>query len=463
MDRDLKSSAQDRARVQRPEGPPPKGGHSHRCRRDHRWVHTGPSSTDCALPRDDAGRGRAGAVHETACPVCSGSEDIPSLHEHRCESCGGVWSHRGHCAEGPLASCPWCVPNSKTSELTAVRGSHRHTCPRCAGRWRHGGRCREPAVTETIPCVLCARSRARRLSRGLVAVAAASVILVIIMWSVGAPSRRTTPAPERLASAVPGSDTPRDWLATSPRPSRLGQDPGSNHTDAIKGVPSVTAPPAIAREPSPPRESDRGPLEATRVPSPPQSVTTQPTSESGGPSAYPPVPPPPRPGVGVASSSPPVGKPPEPPQPSVAAAESKPVQPADVPRPPVAPPGVSTTVRGVTGTATVPAPPVKPVPIVSGPVNAIPGTVRPVPVEKPIAAPAGTPSGASGKLSAPASATGSLSAKETEAATQVAAPPARVPYAPNVSVPDPTKATDQGRPLGKAPSAASNASGTIFP
>src|SRR5262245_10589802 len=201
MDRDPKSASHARAREETPKAEPtaptaPTGpsedGHLHRCRKHHRWFHTGPSSTSCTLTRDDAGWGDAGAIDAAACPMCSGREYVlvRGPHEHRCGFCDGAWRHQGRCAEGPWASCPWCASNSSTLDTPAVRGPHLHECPRCYGRWRHGGRCRAPAVSETIPCVMCARRRARRARRSLIAVATASVALVTLIWSVNAPPRR---------------------------------------------------------------------------------------------------------------------------------------------------------------------------------------------------------------------------------------------------------------------------------
>jgi hypothetical protein len=248
-----------------------EGGHLHRCRNRHRWFHTATRSTVCTLPRDNGGGSDVTVVDAAACPVCSGRADVVSRgpHVHRCGFCYATWSHRGVCQEGPVASCPWCLPSATGPDPTAYRGLHLHECHRCHGRWRHDDQCQAPVVSDAVRCGRCER-RGRWLGRGLVVAAAAlaSAFLVSLTWSVDAPSQR-----------VPGA--PPDGSRVRPAESRQAATPCVSET--IRP----------AQQAAMPGQADA-----------PLPMTVRPTPAPGERPQLPPVAPPPPPGSAVAGGPP---------------------------------------------------------------------------------------------------------------------------------------------------------------
>src|SRR5262249_30648347 len=157
----------------------------------------------CALPVDRAGQVDAALLETSACPLCSGRDELllRGPHEHHCGFCDATWRHKGRCALEPAASCPWCMPVPKEpSTLLASRGTHLHACPACRSRWRHDEICVAPTVSEFVRCPVCeGRRRRTQLTRAALAAAVAGAVLLPIAGSFVLSPRSL----QRLAERAP--------------------------------------------------------------------------------------------------------------------------------------------------------------------------------------------------------------------------------------------------------------------
>ncbi len=77
-------------------------------------------------------------------------------HSHRCPECRGEWTHEGRCADGRLAWCPSCSPESDSSSARPrERGPHVHCCSACRQTWRHATSCDAPLRATLPDCPGC--------------------------------------------------------------------------------------------------------------------------------------------------------------------------------------------------------------------------------------------------------------------------------------------------------------------
>ncbi len=130
-------------------------GHAHRCSREHRWQHSGPSAEDCALLARDPYNG---VLSEADCAVCSGRDDLLTRapHTHHCQFCDVEWVHEGRCVDGLAAWCPWDFPGVAGGTPTGTRtGRHLHYCPDCRTQWPHHESCAAPFRVVLPGCPGC--------------------------------------------------------------------------------------------------------------------------------------------------------------------------------------------------------------------------------------------------------------------------------------------------------------------
>jgi len=133
-------------------------GHPHRCRKGHRWQHTGPTAFTCEIAVDDSYAGDLPLISAPDCPLCSGREDLlrRDLHTHYCNICEGRWDHEGLCLEGPVACCPWCFGVAGAARAPGTRrGLHFHFCPECTQNWQHDTSCTAPLRAALPDCSGC--------------------------------------------------------------------------------------------------------------------------------------------------------------------------------------------------------------------------------------------------------------------------------------------------------------------
>jgi hypothetical protein len=136
----------------------PRGEHPHRCRAGHRWQHTGLPAAACEIPAYDPVTGDLPLVPKSACPVCSGRQDllVRALHPHYCNLCDGEWDHEGVCVDSLAAYCPWCLPKSDLERAPgARRGPHFHYCSECGQNWQHEAGCSAPLRVALPECTAC--------------------------------------------------------------------------------------------------------------------------------------------------------------------------------------------------------------------------------------------------------------------------------------------------------------------
>ena len=262
-------------------------GHPHRCAAGHRWQHTGPTALTCEIPAHDPESGNLPDAPSTACPRCSGREDllIQESHSHCCPICEGDWQHEGTCVEGLVADCPWCFPKAGADPVPGTRqGLHFHYCPKCGRNSRHTTACAAPLRVALPDCAGCRALRGeRRAERFRAALASPAHALRDVRRLVEA-----LPVPVRLCAAVVLS-MPIVFMLSWPgsRSAGDGSAPvAERHEEARDARPSSPA----TLPPQPQRIADELPRlmdsEATRSPKRPEA-TGEPGAVGPSPSAPP--------------------------------------------------------------------------------------------------------------------------------------------------------------------------------
>ena len=238
--------------VRRTGRPAPSEGHPHRCQEGHHWQHRGPSALTCELRAPDRNSESLWDVAPEDCPLCPAREAaMREPHSHRCPECRGEWTHEGRCADGRLAWCPSCSPESDSSSAgPRGRGPHVHCCSACRQTWRHATSCDAPLRATLPDCPGCrkrgsetparsskatvaSRHRRRRARRGVVPLVAVPVLvlalaMLLVPWrlvriplegrlAVRAPiSMVNERAPGRVESALKESAYVGGWARVRP-------------------------------------------------------------------------------------------------------------------------------------------------------------------------------------------------------------------------------------------------------
>jgi hypothetical protein len=112
----------------------------------------------CEILAYDPVTGDLPLVPKSACPVCSGRQDllVRALHPHYCNLCEGDWDHEGACVDSLAAYCPWCFPKPNVAPAPgARRGLHYHYCSECGHNWQHATRCSAPLLAALPDCTGC--------------------------------------------------------------------------------------------------------------------------------------------------------------------------------------------------------------------------------------------------------------------------------------------------------------------
>ena len=264
-------------------------GHAHRCSKEHRWQHSGPSAQGCALLARDQ---HNGVLSEADCAVCAGRDDLLTRppHTHRCQFCDVEWVHEGRCVDGLAAWCPWDFPAIDGGTPTGARtGRHLHYCPDCGTHSPHHESCAAPFRLALPGCPGCAPGgylkEAKRIGRkvrsslrgevwevsrsrwlwGTIGGVPAAILLMslgyppvnVIRWRAPAEPPRVAVAPapqpavERLPPAPPALPAERRLSDPGEREPRVDEPaaPGPRAAAPSTSPPQAT-PPALVLPPA---------------------------------------------------------------------------------------------------------------------------------------------------------------------------------------------------------------------